>query len=310
MHDEDVSMHRAESWGDLQDLLYLDSWQEDIGRHRSPYVYRGLSNKEYHLENMLRRFVGDSDRWELETHLLRGFNKYVRQERGEPQSIWELLSIAQHHGLPTRLFDWTYSPLVAAYFATKHGRVDHDAVIWAVDYEKVHETLPEPYQNILDNEHTSMFDIQLLVRGDFEMARAMGKDVTEEYVRSAHESVVFRLEEVRQQLIEFSSRPEGGIILFFEPPAIDDRIINQSALFSYQTDPTVLLDEWLKERPELYRKIIIPAELKPEVRDKLYQANVNPRTLFGGLDGLASWLTEYYRPQSSKRVNESRRREP
>jgi hypothetical protein len=87
-------------------------------------------------------------------------------------------------------------------------------------------------------------------------------------------------------------------VLFFEPPSIDDRIVNQFALFSIMSDPVSILDDWLINHPDVYRRIIIPATLKWEVRDKLDQANITERVLFPGLDGLANWLKRHYQPKS------------
>lgn len=42
------------------------------------------------------------------------------------------LFLAQHYGLPTRLLDWTESPLIAAYFAVQDHHVDEDGCIWAL----------------------------------------------------------------------------------------------------------------------------------------------------------------------------------
>lgn len=296
MATDDATERRAESWAELQELLYRDAWQPDIGRHRTPYVYRGVPNESYHLETSIRRLVGDSGEWELESHLLRNFHKYSQRQIDGPRSIWRLLSVAQHHGLPTRLLDWTYSPLIAAYFAVERGNPDSDGVIWAVDYERVHADLPDSMRDALDREATEMFDVPLLV--DAGVARELQRGGSDsEPTRPADEINVRRLEELRRRLLEFSDRPSGPFVLFFEPPAIDERIVNQSALFSYQTDPRILLDEWLEERPELYRRIVVPAERKAEFRDKLDQANVNQRALFPGLDGIANWLAEYYRPR-------------
>ncbi len=86
-------------------------------------------------------------------------------------------------------------------------------------------------------------------------------------------------------------------VVFLEPPSLDERIVNQFALFSLMSSPTARLHEWLEERPELCRRIVIPAAVKWEVRDKLDQANMTERVLFPGLDGLSRWLKRYYRPR-------------
>ena len=63
------------------------------------------------------------------------------------------------------------------------------------------------------------------------------------------------------------------------------------------SDPTDVMDNWLRDYPELWKRIIIPAELKWEIRDKLDQANINERILFPGLSGLSRWLMRYYSPR-------------
>ncbi len=49
-----------------------------------------------------------------------------------PESDWDWLALAQHHGLPTRLLDWTRNPLVAAYFAVEDDECHEDGVIYAL----------------------------------------------------------------------------------------------------------------------------------------------------------------------------------
>jgi len=253
---------RISGWDELLEVLYADAWRAPIGRFRSPFVFRGVEAPEPEMVTGLMRLGGDYAA--MEGHLLRNFRKYAMRDAVAFDSPWNWLALGQHHGLPTRLLDWTFSPLVALHFATEHaGCYDEDGVVWCVDFAATKRYLPAPLRVELEREGADVFTAEML------SAVAAG-------------------------LREFDALADETFVAFLEPPSLDDRIINQYALFSLASSPTAMLDAWLAARPELARRVVIPAGLKWEVRDKLDQANVTERVLKPGLDGLSSWLKRHY----------------
>jgi len=108
---------RVSSWNELQEELFAEAWNPELGRYRSRFAFRGLSDAGYNsLATTLRRL--GSDYATLEPHLLRNFKKYAHRSAVQRDSPWHWLSVVQHYGLPTRLLDWTYSLFVALHFAT------------------------------------------------------------------------------------------------------------------------------------------------------------------------------------------------
>jgi hypothetical protein len=49
-----------------------------------------------------------------------------------PETDWDWLALAQHHGLPTRILDWTCNPLVAAYFAVENDACEEDGAVYVL----------------------------------------------------------------------------------------------------------------------------------------------------------------------------------
>jgi FRG domain len=257
---------RVSSWEELQEQLFADAWQPDIGRHRSRFAFRGRNDATEDLRTSLLRLAGGPR--EVEGHLLRNFRRYAQLEDVPFDSPWNWLALAQHHGLPTRLLDWTYSPLVALHFAT--GRLaayDRDGVVWMVDYVAAQKHAPDQLRAVLEEQGMAVFTAELL-------------------------------DEVAGGVDALEGLADEDFVVFLEPPSLNERIVNQYSLFSLMSRPDVRLDEWLESRPELVRRVVIPAELKWEVRDKLDQSNVTERVLFPGLDGLSRWLARYYAPRN------------
>ncbi len=199
-----------------------------------------------------------------ELHLLSSFRKYAVGSAVHGDWVWNWLSVAKHHGLPTRLLDWTYSPYVAMHFATYDiRRFDEGGAIWCVDYRKADEMLPAQLRDVLRRYDVNIFTTEML-------------------------------RDVATSLEKFDALSDHDFVLFFEPPSLDERIVNQFALFSLPSSPRVQLEQLLKKREAAYRRIVIPAALKWEARDKLDQANITERVLSPGLDGLSQWPKRYF----------------
>lgn len=255
-------MERITSWREFDDAVATAGAAGSDERVHSSLVFRGLARSSYSNVPSLARLGEDSSR--LERHLIRNFRKYAHRERPGP-TLWDWLSLAQHHGLPTRLLDWTFSPFVAAHFATA-AHPGEDAVVWAVDCAAAHELLPVGLKSALGTEGATVFTTELLAE------HAPSLEVLDRF-------------------------GEGDpFVLFFEPPSLDDRIVNQSAVLSTMSNPCTGMEEWFEANPGLWHAWLLTPAAKAEIRERLDQANITERVLMPGLDGLAAWLRRYYGP--------------
>lgn len=262
-----VEVIEATSWQQIDEALTRNAWNERLQRFRSDDVFRGVSEVSWSMESSLTRlgYAPDNIR-RMESVILNGFIKYAHHDYTGRASLWNWLTLAQHHGLPTRLLDWTYSPYVALHFAVgAMPDATTDGVVWRANVQQVHTSLPERLNEGLQREGFSAFTVGLLDG----LAPTLGA---------------------------FDVLCEDTFALFFEPPSLDQRIVNQYALFSVMSDPALAFDQWLESHDKHITKLIIPGELKWQVRDRLDWLNITERVLFPGLDGLCSWLRRYYTP--------------
>jgi hypothetical protein len=255
------------SLGELIDQLTPGAPDEATGRWRDSGVYRGAPDAAQPLLTSLDR-LGGVDRPHakvgLEEHLLRNFMRYSRPHfQSRPENDWEQLVAAQHHGVPTRLLDWTYSPLVAAHFATGPAREAVDRVVWRLDWKRVHRAFGLP-------------ELALLLEDlDAHVGRGVPFTPWQLFGRSPDD-------------------PPFACML--EPPSLDARIVAQSAVFTLCSDKTRPLDAFLEHHglEDALTRFVLPAREVARVRDQLDLVGIDERLLFPDLDGVAARLRRYY----------------
>jgi hypothetical protein len=262
---QNVREVKVRSLGELIDQVTPEAPDPVTGRRRDTCVYHGAPDASRHLLTSLDRLGGVNPahgKTGLEEYILRNFARYSRPFVHQAANEWELMVTAQHHGVPTRLLDWTYSPLVAAHFATR-GTLERDRAIWRLEWMKVHRHFGFPELALL------IHDLAELVgrRGEFTPWRLIGEG-------------------------------DGGkpFACMLEPPTLDTRISAQAAVFTLCSDTKRSFDEFLDKHGLLdaLSRFVIPQEASGFVRDQLDIAGMDERRIFPDLDGVAAQLRRYY----------------
>lgn len=253
------------SLGELIDALTPQQPDPATGRYRDTGVYHGSLSARSPLLTSLDRLGGTDPphtKAHLEAHLLRNFIRYSRPYlSAEPVNAWEFLVIAQHHRVPTRLLDWSYSPLVAAHFAIRERTLPLDRAIWRLDWQHVHEAFNLPRLALLVEDLGNL----LVEEGSF----------------------------TPWQLFHGNLEPFACMI---EPPSLDARIVAQAAVFTLSSDPRQPFDRFLENHGlmEALTKFVVPMDAVPWIGDQLDLAGIDERRLFPDLDGVAAALRHYY----------------
>jgi hypothetical protein len=259
----------VQSLGDLIDRLTPEAPDPVTGRRRDAGVYRGSGDARWPLLTSLDRLGGITPphtKRALEEHILRNFQRYSRPHFPSARNDWELLIAAQHHGLPTRLLDWSYSPLVAAHFATVSRRPDEgtDRAIWRLDWRRVHQ-------------HFGFPELALMM-DDLDRLRDTDGD--------GHFSP--------WELIRPSAIAPFACLL--EPPTLDTRIAAQAAAFTLCSVSDRPFDRFLAEHglEDALTRVVIPCEHVSRLRDQLDLAGMDERRLFPDLGGVTAQMRRYY----------------
>lgn len=257
----------------------------DVGRILTHSWFRGHSQVWNNLTPKIFRREFINMRPELEYILMEEFKKkslplLESLPGSNDQLSW--LFLMQHHGLPTRLLDWTESPLIALYFSVCDGK-NKPGELWALNPDALNKQgvgigLPSP-----DNPY-----LRYLAEEPFNHNEINNKERDNDYTR--------RQEGLLRKL-DLSAAPTTPIA--FRPSRNFPRMVSQSSVFTIHPNPRTSqnvkeITDFLRNERSLVR-YIIPKECKKLLLEDLQSLGISRGTLFQDLDSLCKDIVSYAR---------------
>jgi|694.fasta_scaffold41823_6 hypothetical protein len=236
----------------------------------APYAelwFRGLASTEYGLSPGLVWRGAEEDEKSYVHRFLVSYKAMTHLRYDNP---WELYALMQHHGLPTRLLDWSKSPLVALYFAlTQDPDLDSDRMVWFIQ--------PHSFNRVVSGIETVFCPGSLMSPKIKESGVALDLD---HYLPSA-----LITDDDYSDLL-----PEKPIAI--EAPLSGDRIVAQSGCFTVHGRSQHTIDHYLKENdqwPPFVSSFVLKTKGKlKEFTEVLYSFGLTEDFIFRDLDSLSA----------------------
>lgn len=245
---------------DSEDLIH------SLNNLPNNFIFRGHADSSWKLESTLERVIGK--KWstdqarDFEDYSLNLFKSKYHIYNGsehEPKSKLAWLSIMQHYGVPTRLIDFTESPYVALYFALEayNPLLKNDLAVYAIDYN-----------SIMDE------SLAYISRRDSSF-------------KKNRRDIIGKQDELFDDVVD---RFSYEVVWITEPLELNARIDRQAGTFLISGDKEKRIENLLS--CEMYKnvqmiKFIIPSDMYQNIYALLRKMNINAKTIYGDLSGLA-----------------------
>jgi FRG domain/SET domain len=243
-------------------------WDFEPDEASKPW-FRGQQRKHWELVPSIAR-IGGFDR-ETEDNIREEFaTKAPALSRFEPlpTNDWDLYFLMQHYGAPSRLLDWTESPVIALYFAVRDNPGYYDSAVWMLN----------PYE--------------------LNRRVARKEEVVSPSAQGVSEKDAQRVAPWLRERWSRSKIPHDPLAIF--PTHIARRISSQRACFTIHGSEMLGFTRFGKGQDPCVTKIVLPGRSVRNLRLSLENIGIDDTTIFPDLEGLGRALATIYRDLKEK----------